>query len=184
MNRYYQAGLVPVRRVTIGALGGSSGLANSGIGANIPEEVDSINQEMNSLNSQLFSQLPATTDNAKFKFYSSVWNPFYQEWRELGQSLVAVSPANIIRSQSFVLQRGVFKDLQEKRDRLRQMWNGAEESGFSLQGPPPTRSKRDPLERGEDFLSSLWSLLKTLVWVVIAGGLAWLGFTAIRELRS
>lgn len=188
MSHYYQLGLAVQPRPAfekyhVGAFGGATGIADTGLFANIPKEVDSIDVEMNSLNTQMFNELPATTDNPKFTFYTAVWGPFLADWKAAAHKYGDRSFVNFIRSQSAILQRGVFKDLQEYRARLGQMWKSAEDSGFGLQGPAPTAPRKDPGEDLSDFMKSLMKLLKTLLWVAIAGGAIWLGLMVFQGVR-
>jgi hypothetical protein len=171
----YARGLVKV---------GDGGLGGTGFGSDVQAEISQLDGEMRSLNSELFAGLPASTEDPKFQFYSAVWRPFAEQWQDFRDGRQGVSLANLVRSMSLVTQRGVWKDLQDYRGRLGEMYAKAREVGFQLVGPEPTAPKTSVFQDVGNLGSGLVDFIKTLVYIAIGLGVGWLLIQFLREVRS
>lgn len=181
---YYQLGASlnskPVSLYRVGTAVGTEGFFGSGWGADIYQEMDSINTELKQFDGELLdsikSEVSEHPDHSDARvFYSSVWIPFYTEWK--GYIHEKTSTWSKLKSaMSAFVGRQVWKDLQEFRDRFVKIHDAAGAvSDVHLTAPAPTPGRLNALESagGEirDILSSLFTLLK----IVIFGGLVVLG---------
>lgn len=186
MNPYKIGIVTPVRHATweldsyrVGiaypTIIGSGGIGDTGVAANLIEEIDSVHAEMSALNSEMFNQMPANLTEPKAQFFTVVWNPFFENWRAWATKETGIVRTTI-RAQSIYLQRETWKDLQEFRKRLGEMHAKAIEVGFQLTGPAPNPPKPNVFTETAEQIArpfeEVWKVIKIVLFVglIVVGG--------------
>lgn len=171
---YYNKGLADVRRGsslegmriigirTDAVVGGW--VATPGV---IRDEISQLNTEITSVDKEMISELFLSEDPMGYhvakpgiapeilKWYWSVWKPFHTEWLNFKNRHVGFFD-NIWGS--------TWDQVQEYRKRLRTLYLSGQAVGMVFSGPAPSAPREGAITAAG---REAWSLVKTLVYVVI-----------------
>jgi hypothetical protein len=183
-----------VRGVPIYVSGG--GIGDTGIFADLVEEIEQFSREVFSFDAQLRNKLPPgavtlhdenkipTTDSKKARglfvnrnfvsnplvqFYAFSWIDFRNDWIRFHDKQTEF--AEKLKRQFIATGRNIWKDIQDYRAKLVVFHEKAQEAGFNLTGPAPSPPKKSIFVEAKDALAgpveALWKIVKIAFYVAV-----------------
>jgi len=182
-----------VRGIPIYTSGG--GVGDTGIFADLVEEMRQVDSEMKALSDNMRNQLPSGAitlvdkdgkpaspekavtiqlnrkfiGNSLVNFYVFSWNTFYNDWKAFYEKQSDFS--EWLKRQFIFSGRNIWKDIQDYRAKLVVFSKKAQAVGFILTGPAPSPPKKSIFKEVKDALAepaeALWKIIKVAFYFAI-----------------
>ena len=173
------------------------GVGDTGIFADLVEEMRQVDSEMKSLSDNMRNQLPAGAvtlvdkdgkpvsksedafsiqvnrtflGNNLVNFYVFSWNNFYNDWKAF--YLKQSDFDEWLKRQFVFTGRNIWKDIQDYRAKLVVFNREAKAVGFNLTGPAPSPPKKSIFIEAKEALTGptkeIWRIIKIVIYVGLA----------------